>query len=91
MDTNITPNSPISARYWSELKGLSNDVKLELITLLSNSMASPTVEKHKSRKGWASRFCGVWKDSRSAEEIMKEIRDSRTPASAAVFVYPESS
>ena len=79
MDTNnITPNSTISARYWSELKGLSNDVKLELISLLSSSMVSPSTEKHKSRKGWASRFCGTWKDNRSAEEIIKEIRDART-------------
>ena len=79
MDTNIiTPNSPISASYWSELKGLSNDVKLELISLLSSSMVSPSTEKHKSRKGWASRFCGTWKDNRSAEEIIKEIRDART-------------
>ena len=32
----------------------------------------------KPRTGWASRFAGVWKDSRSAEEIVEEIRAART-------------
>ena len=41
-------------------------------------MDSPTTESSKSRKGWASRFCGTWKDNRSAEEIIKDIRNSRT-------------
>ena len=45
---------------------------------LSSSMDSPTTESSKSRKGWASRFCGTWKDNRSAEEIIKDIRNSRT-------------
>ena len=30
------------------------------------------------RKGWASRFAGVWKDNRSAEEIVEDIRAART-------------
>ena len=29
-------------------------------------------------KGWASRFAGTWKDSRSAEEIVSDIRSART-------------
>ena len=42
MNTNVlaTP-SPESAKYWSELKDLSDNVKLELITLLSSSMTRP--------------------------------------------------
>ena len=61
MNTNalVTP-SPISAKYWSELKDLSDNVKLELITLLSSSMTH------------------VWKDSRSAEDIVEDIRAART-------------
>ena len=27
---------------------------------------------------WANRFVGAWKDSRSAEEIISDIRESRT-------------
>ncbi len=76
--TTFPVSSPISAKYWSELKDLSDNVKLELITLLSSSMAHPIEETDKSRKGWASRFSGVWKDSRSAEEIVADIRAART-------------
>ena len=79
MNTNVlaTP-SPVSAKYWSELKDLSDDVKLELITLLSSSMTHLEKPSSKPRKGWASRFAGVWKDSRSAEEIVEDIRAART-------------
>ena len=39
MNTNVVnASSPTSAKYWSELKDLSNEVKLELISLLSSSM-----------------------------------------------------
>ena len=79
MNTNVlaTP-SPESAKYWSELKDLSDNVKLELITLLSSSMTHSEEPAAKPRKGWASRFSGVWKDSRSAEEIVEDIRAART-------------
>ena len=79
MNTDVlaTP-SPASAKYWSELKDLSDNVKLELITLLSSSMTHSEEPIAKPRKGWASRFAGVWKDSRSAEEIVEEIRAART-------------
>ena len=39
MPTNvISAPSSVSAKYWAELKDLSDNVKLELITLLSSSM-----------------------------------------------------
>jgi hypothetical protein len=79
MNTSISPiTSPISAKYWSELKDLSDNVKLELITLLSSSMTKSEKETAKPRKGWASRFAGVWQDSRSAEEIVADLRAART-------------
>lgn len=31
-----------------------------------------------SESGWANRFSGAWKDSRTAEEIINDIRESRT-------------
>ena len=30
------------------------------------------------KSDWANRFSGAWKDSRSAEEIIQDIRESRT-------------
>lgn len=70
--------SPATAKYWKEVKDASNDVKLELISLLSTSIVIPSSVDEKPYKGWASRFCGVWKDSRSADEMMDDIYKSRT-------------
>jgi hypothetical protein len=36
----------------------------------------------KDSKDWANRFAGAWKDDRSAEEIISEIRESRTTNSS---------
>lgn len=76
MDSNVLTISPSSAKYWSELKDLSDNVKLELITLLSSSM----VQYHPKEKDdhWADRFVGAWIDSRTAEEIVDDIRSMRT-------------
>lgn len=59
--------------YWNILKFLSNDVKLQLIAKLSNSLVSDT----KPKKISASRFYGVWRDkdfSMSSEELVREIK-----------------
>ena len=72
----LSPSSPVSAKYWSELKDLSNSVKLELITLLSSSVAN-SVSEPSSEKGWTKSFAGRWQDDRTAEEIIEDIRASR--------------
>ena len=72
----LSPTSSLGAKYWSELKGLSNSVKLELITLLSNSVAS-SVSEPSDEKGWTKSFAGRWQDDRTAEEIIEDIRTSR--------------
>ena len=73
---NISPTSSVSAKYWSELKDLSDSVKLELITLLSSSVAR-SVSETSDEKGWTKSFAGKWQDERSAEEIIEDIRASR--------------
>ena len=35
-------------------------------------------KKTKAEAGWADRFVGVWKDDRSADEIVNDIRSART-------------
>ena len=67
--TTIAP-SRLSAPYWSELKDLSNEVKLELISLLSSSMRHP-------EEDWTDDFAGKWKDDRTTEEIIDDIRAAR--------------
>lgn len=77
MDVTTVPISSYSAHYWSELKDLSDNIKLELIALLSGSMVKNSKEEDDSRH-WADQFCGVWADSRSSEEIVDDIRSMRT-------------
>lgn len=72
----VKPISSIGAIYWSELKNLSDSVKLELITLLSSSMARSVTEAN-SEEGWTKSFAGRWQDDRTTEEIIDDIRTSR--------------
>lgn len=67
------PTSP----YWRLLKGLNTKEKLDLIVLLSSSLIKEEPAEENPSK-WASRFVGVWKDSRTADEIVNDIRDART-------------
>lgn len=71
---NIALNTAES--YWTLLKYLSNDVKIELIAKLSNSL----VHRSKERPISASRFYGVWSDSDfkiSSDELVAEIKAGR--------------
>lgn len=79
MNTTVLTNpSPVSAKYWSELKDLSDNVKLELISLLSSSIAHTEKEgKEDTGKGWTEKFAGKWQDDRTAEEIIDDIRAAR--------------
>lgn len=72
----VEPTSSIGRKYWSELKDLSNSVKLELITLLSSSVARSEANSP-TDKGWTRSFAGLWQDDRTAEEIIEDIRASR--------------
>lgn len=62
--------------YWSSLSHLSNDVKLHLIAKLSESLIQTPVKK--TTENLADRFYGAWDDSRTAEEIIEDIQNSRT-------------
>ncbi|UBD82307.1 hypothetical protein K6V20_11325 [Parabacteroides distasonis] len=68
-------NIPNMDTYWSILKNLSSDMKLELISRLSKSLLS---KDQSIDDNWVSQFAGEWKDSRSAESIIEDIRNSRT-------------
>jgi len=71
MDTMIVnASSPEINQFWPKLKDLSDDVKLELISLLSTSMLE-------SDNDWVSSFAGKWEDDRSTEEILDDIYSAR--------------
>jgi hypothetical protein len=66
-------NNKSIARYFGFLKNLNTQSKKKLIIQLTRSIES----QKKTNKGINHLF-GAWDDSRTAEEIINEIRESRT-------------
>jgi hypothetical protein len=60
---NVT--SPACARYWSELKGLSDKEKIELIDLLSSSLTNANEQPASHKTDWTAKFAGKWKDDQN--------------------------
>lgn len=60
--------------YFGLLSSLSKENKLRLIARLSNSIAEETL----ADENLADKFYGAFKSEKSAEDIIKEIRESRT-------------
>lgn len=70
---NTTTSVSITNNYWNILKHLSDDIKIDLITLLSTSLKN---KAHKSVS--ASDFYGSWgNDNIGTEEFVRELRESR--------------
>ncbi|KKB46173.1 MULTISPECIES: hypothetical protein [Parabacteroides] len=71
MDTAINNTN----NYWSVLKDLSKEAKLDLIARLSNSL----LHKDKEKVVSADSFYGVWKDGDSddADLLNETIKSSR--------------
>ena len=63
-------------RYWNMLKNLSSDVKLDLIARLSASLVAS--EKSTADTNWALGMAGRWNDNRDTEDIVADMRASRT-------------
>ena len=59
--------------YFGLLNGLSKENKLRLIAKLSNSMADEVVKNEDK----IDQYFGAFISDKSAEEIIKEIRESR--------------
>ena len=60
--------------YFGLLSGLSRENKIKLIARLSNSIVDEVSEK----EDVVDRFFGAFKSDKSAEEIINDIRESRT-------------
>lgn len=60
--------------YFGLLRGLSNENKLELIVRLSKSIVLKPTANNKT----VDHFFGAFKSEKTAEEIITEIKDSRT-------------
>ena len=69
-----TDRIDLAENFFGLIKNLSADVKLELISKLSNSLKSTNnVELDDS---WKALF-GAWQSDESAEELIEELRASR--------------
>ena len=58
---------------------LDNEVAMEKILTYVRTIAPAKKTKAKAATtGWADQFVGAWKDDRTADEIINDIRSSRT-------------
>lgn len=67
--------------YWRLIKDASTEVKLRLITLLSQSMSANAKEEDRSDKdtdAFVNKFFGIWRDDESFNDMMDAIRENRT-------------
>lgn len=72
-----------TAFYWNLLKDTSAEIKIHLITLLSQSLSIDS-EKSQAKsemirtKAFLDEFYGAWNGNESAEEIMATIRNNNS-------------
>lgn len=71
-----TRNRVVANAYWSMLKNLGADVKLDLIARLSASLVVSADSPISTN--WTARLAGKWSDSRDADDIVNDIRVSRS-------------
>lgn len=62
----------------------SKSAMLKILDFVRGLLTAKEVDKEESPSNWASRYAGAWKDSRSAEEIINDIREGRTTNSRNV-------
>lgn len=71
--TTTTNNSRVGNR-WNTLKYLDNDSKIELITMLTQSLRVSSESQHIS----ASKYYGIWgDDGMTAEEFVNALHNER--------------
>ena len=79
----------ISDANLKEIYSLSNEDKLDLVNLIINSMRSAkSILKAKTQApatSWVSQFEGKWEDSKSADEMVADLRHSRTSNSSVTL------
>lgn len=63
--------------YWEILKSLSDEVKLRLATRLTASVVESKSKEKDITEEMINKYSGTWKDSRSTEEIINDIYNSR--------------
>jgi len=67
----------LNAELYRAMGEIADDENLMAKVLKYVKSLSPAKKKETSKE-WANRFVGAWKDDRSAEDIINDIRESRT-------------
>jgi predicted metal-binding transcription factor (methanogenesis marker protein 9) len=67
-------NAILIDNYFGLLSSLSKENKLKLIAKLSNSI----IDEDSENENIVDKFFGAFKSEKNAEELIKEIRESRT-------------
>lgn len=70
----IDTNAILLDNYFGLLNSLNRESKIKLIAKLSNSIVEETTEEKINK---VEKFFGAFKSDKSAEEIIKEIKESR--------------
>ena len=72
----------ISDKYLRDIYNLSNEEKLDLVDLIIKSMrvarSKINIGVSKKSMNWVDELEGKWIDSRSADEMISDIRSART-------------
>lgn len=79
----------ISDSNLREIYSLSYEDKLDLVDLIIKSMRSAAtkfkVKAAEPSVSWVSQFEGKWEDSKSADDMVKDLRTARTNNSEVVL------
>lgn len=70
--SSLTINSKTIDKYFNYLKKLDNRSKKELIVRLTESLDSK-----REKPGEVSALFGAWKDDRSSDDIIRELKEDR--------------
>ena len=73
----------LNAELYRAMSEIADD-KASLAKVLTFVKSLIPAKKKDASPDWANRFVGAWKDSRSAEEIISDIRESRTTNSREI-------
>ena len=76
----------LNAELYRAMGEIADDETLlvKVLNFVKGLKSPKSAKDEKPESDWANRFSGVWKDSRSAEEIINDIRESRTDNSREV-------
>ncbi len=79
----------ISDKYLRDIYNLSNEEKLDLVDLIIKSMrfarSKINIGVNKKSINWVDELEGKWIDSKSADDMINDIRSARTKNSEVIL------